>query len=182
MTVNEADKMNSLEFINPTELSKLDTVQLMEFINIQRELKERVTRNPLKYFWPHQLHCDGYNCSSAVIEYETYDRKKHVIMGCPQYEFLMSKKTTKSFFGSNRSGKTTSCGYEVACHTTGQYPSWWGGKQWDRPTKGRIFAEGFTKGVAVITEKLKQLLPKGLYETGKNSLGAEINWRVKHKR
>lgn len=167
--------------VDPTLLKNLDTTQLMELVNIQNELKDRIKANPLKYFWPHQKNCVDGKCREAAIEYSTYDGKRYVIRGCPQFEFLTSLKSVKSFFGSNRSGKTTAAGYEVSCHATGIYPSWWSSRRWDRPTKGRIFAEGFTKGVSVITEKLHQLLPKGSYHVGKNSLGAEINWRVKHK-
>lgn len=165
----------------PTDgLEALATSELLTLINIERELENRLKRNPLKYFWPHQKNCNGYDCSKAVITYETFDGVKHQICGCPQYEFLASSCSTKSFFGSNRSGKSTAGIYEWCVHVTGEYPSWWKGKRYDRPVRGRIFANGFTKGVLVITEKLKEWLPKGSWSAGKNSLGAEINWRVKH--
>jgi phage terminase large subunit-like protein len=33
--------------------------------------------------------------------------------------------------GGNRTGKTQSAAYEVACHTTGLYPDWWEGRTFD---------------------------------------------------
>lgn len=125
---------------------------------------------------------DGsYPCSDAVIEYETFDGKRYAIRGCPQFEFSNSQSDTKAFFGSNRSGKTTNGAIEVACHTTGQYPDWWGGKRWSRPTIGRVFAADFTKGVKVVTQKLRDWLPKdAVLHIDKNSLRAEIGWHIKY--
>lgn len=39
------------------------------------------------------------------------------------------------FLAANRIGKTESAGYEVTCHLTGDYPRWWHGRRFDRPTK-----------------------------------------------
>ena len=33
----------------------------------------------------------------------------------------------------NQNGKTFCCGAEVSYHLTGEYPSWWAGRRWDRP-------------------------------------------------
>lgn len=154
----------------------------MELNNLQRELKNRRKNNPLKYFWPHQKNCDGKHCNEAVIEFNTFDGKKHLIKGCPQYSFLNSKAKTKAFFGSNRSGKTTAGAIEVGYHTTGLYPDWWQGWKWNRHTKGRIFAQDYTKGGKVITEKLHQWLPKdSILHITKNSLQVEWLWQIKHK-
>lgn len=37
------------------------------------------------------------------------------------------------FIAANRVGKTVAGGYEVACHLTGLYPSWWEGKRFNKP-------------------------------------------------
>ena len=37
------------------------------------------------------------------------------------------------FCAGNRLGKTTSGAYEMACHLTGRYPSWWQGRVFDGP-------------------------------------------------
>lgn len=66
--------------------------------------------------------------------------------------------------------------------TTGQYPDWWTGRKWNRPTKGRVFAADFSKGVRVVTEKLKEWLPKDSIESiERNNLKAEVSWYIRHK-
>lgn len=37
------------------------------------------------------------------------------------------------FLASNRTGKTISGAFEMACHLTGEYPSWWNGKVFNHP-------------------------------------------------
>ncbi len=65
---------------------------------------------------------------------------------------------------------------------TGEYPDWWEGRRWIRPTVGRIFAADFSKGVQVVTKKLKEWLPKdAILHIDKNSQRAEIGWHIKYK-
>lgn len=43
----------------------------------------------------------------------------------------------RCFMAANRIGKTEGAGaYETALHLTGQYPSWWKGRRFDRPVRG----------------------------------------------
>lgn len=37
------------------------------------------------------------------------------------------------YLAANRSGKTTAAAYEMTCHLTGRYPSWWQGKRFEKP-------------------------------------------------
>src|SRR4249919_95600 len=37
------------------------------------------------------------------------------------------------FMASNRSGKSVAGAFELTCHLTGEYPSWWAGKVFDFP-------------------------------------------------
>ena len=136
----------------------------------------------MKYLWPHQKNCDGNNCKEANLQFETYDGKRYIIRGCPQYEFFSSLKDIKAFFGSNRSGKTTAGVAETCCHATGFYPDWWKGRKWSRPTIGRIFASDFSNGVRVITDKLHEWMPKdSIIEVYRNNQKADVDWYVKHK-
>lgn len=49
----------------------------------------------------------------------------------------------RCFMAGNRTGKTYGGGgFEVACHLTGQYPDWWPGRRFTRPT--RFWAAGKT--------------------------------------
>src|ERR1700735_1501424 len=41
-----------------------------------------------------------------------------------------------ALFGGNRSGKAAAGTYADTCHLTGQYPAWWNGYRFDRPTQG----------------------------------------------
>src|SRR5215471_15296551 len=40
--------------------------------------------------------------------------------------------------GGNLVGKSFACAFEVALHLTGQYPSWWSGRRFNKPTRGWI--------------------------------------------
>jgi phage terminase large subunit-like protein len=40
--------------------------------------------------------------------------------------------------GGNQVGKSFACAFEVALHLTGQYPAWWNGRRFDKPTRGWI--------------------------------------------
>ena len=70
----------------------------------------------------------------------------------------------------NQVGKTIGCGSEMAFHLTGEYPSWWTGKRFDRPIVG--WASGLTADATrdnpqrVLLGKPKQLgtgmIPKRL--------------------
>jgi len=43
----------------------------------------------------------------------------------------------RGFIAANRIGKTDTAAFEVTCHLTGRYPTWWQGKVWSRPTDWR---------------------------------------------
>lgn len=50
-----------------------------------------------------------------------------------QAEFLNAKNRTKVLFGGNRTGKSHTVSYEIACHLTGIYPDWWQGIRFTKP-------------------------------------------------
>src|SRR3990167_10428696 len=171
------ENKNSLE-----ALEELKEEELLELHQIQTTLEQRQKSNPLKYFWPHQRECNGVNCGQAQITYQTYDGKRYSIRGCPQFEFQNTTADISAFFGSNRAGKTTSGAVKVGFLTTGEYPSWYKGRRWERPTTGRIFAKDFAKGAKVTAKKLKEWLPKAsIVDIKKNNQGAEVEWTIRHK-
>ena len=60
------------------------------------------------------------------------------IENCPKHNafFMASKSYTETLFiAGNRCGKTLAGAFAMACHLTGEYPSWWNGKTFDRPIK-----------------------------------------------
>jgi phage terminase large subunit-like protein len=81
-------------------------------------------------------------------------------------EFLAAGATFRErlFMAGNRTGKTEAGAYELACHLTGQYPSWWQGKRFDQPINA--WACGTTNGTTrdIVQEKL--LGPEGAHGTG----------------
>ncbi len=65
---------------------------------------------------------------------------------------------------ANRVGGTTCAAAEVACHATGQYPLWWKGRRWQRPTSGWCGGESNEAIRDIIQEAL--LGPVGEWGTG----------------
>jgi phage terminase large subunit-like protein len=58
-------------------------------------------------------------------------------------EFFKSGKTYRErlFRAANRAGKTEAGAYEVSCHLTGIYPSWWEGRVFEQPTNCLVAGE-----------------------------------------
>lgn len=57
---------------------------------------------------------------------------------CPKHKAFFKAGATypqRIFLASNRTGKTVAGSWELACHLTGDYPSWWEGKVFDGPIK-----------------------------------------------
>ncbi len=77
--------------------------------------------------------------------------------GSPHRERLM--------LAANRTGKTEGVGgYEVTLHCIGEYPDWWVGRRFDRPTK--IWAAGDTSNTVRDILQAKLLGPVGNFGTG----------------
>src|SRR5437870_707607 len=57
-------------------------------------------------------------------------------------EFFAAGATFKErlFMAANRVGKSEAGAYEVTCHLTGLYPSWWQGRRFDGPVE--VWASG----------------------------------------
>ena len=94
-------------------------------------------------------------------------------------EFLAAGATFRErlFMAGNRTGKTETGAYEMACHLTGRYPDWWEGKRFSKPISA--WACGTTNGTTrdIVQEKL--LGPEGAHGTG--MIPAERLERVSNK-
>ena len=55
-----------------------------------------------------------------------------------QIAFFNMQKRERLFMAANQVGKTYGGAYEAACHATGDYPEWWMGKKFARPTRGWV--------------------------------------------
>src|ERR1035441_8845651 len=71
-------------------------------------------------------------------------------------EFLAAGATFRErlFMAANRTGKTETGAYEMACHLTGRYPDWWQGRRFSEPINA--WACGTTNGTTrdIVQEKL----------------------------
>jgi hypothetical protein len=58
----------------------------------------------------------------------------------PQLKFFAEGRThhQRLLRGGNQVGKSFSAAFEASLHMTGQYPKWWPGKKFDKPTRGWI--------------------------------------------
>lgn len=96
------------------------------------------------------------------------------------------------FMAANRTGKSLSGAFEVSCHATGEYPTWWNGRVFDHPTDG--WAVGPDARTVRDTIQKELLGPMGEWGTGMipaNKLGkcnglqgvpgAIDTIRIKHK-
>lgn len=74
----------------------------------------------------------------AAVERKTY-RKFDFFEPYPkQYDFfeMGATKRERLLRAGNQLGKTYAGAFETACHLTGDYPDWWPGRRWSRPTRG----------------------------------------------
>ena len=57
-----------------------------------------------------------------------------------QLAFFTSGATCRErlLMAANQSGKTLASSFEIACHATSRYPSWWEGRRFDAPTHGWV--------------------------------------------
>lgn len=74
----------------------------------------------------------------ALEERKTFERIHYFTPYPKQLEFFgMGKaKRERLLMAANQVGKSYAGAYETACHLTGQYPSWWPGRTWDRAVRG----------------------------------------------
>jgi phage terminase large subunit-like protein len=58
----------------------------------------------------------------------------------PQLRFFAAgvKHHQRLIRGGNQTGKSFCCAYEAGLHMTGQYPKWWTGKRFNKPTRGWV--------------------------------------------
>jgi phage terminase large subunit-like protein len=89
------------------------------------------------------------------------------IDNCPKHkEFFAAgaKYRERLFMAANRAGKSVAGAYETACHLTGNYPDWWEGKRFDKPTL--VWACGKTGTTTRDTVQKELLGPLGSLGTG----------------
>lgn len=68
------------------------------------------------------------------------------------------------FMAANRVGKSIAGAFEVSCHATGVYPTWWAGRRFDTPTDGWVV--GVDAKATRDTVQKELLGPPGEWGTG----------------
>jgi phage terminase large subunit-like protein len=125
---------------NPEDIAAIfpeeEMIALLEQVEAERE-DERFGK--FKNLFPDidlcdQLSEEGFRFRS-VGEWRFFARdyyQKHL-----EFFRLGAVKRARCFMAANRVGKTFSAGgFEMACHLTGDYPTWWEGKRFRHPTRG----------------------------------------------
>jgi len=86
---------------------------------------------------------------------------------CPKHKLFFEAGAhfaERIFIASNRTGKSIAGAYEMSCHLTGLYPTWWAGKRFDKPIKA--WACGSDAKATRDTVQKELLGPIGAWGTG----------------
>jgi phage terminase large subunit-like protein len=109
--------MKPLQSISPESLRGLSRTELTALAKQVEELAKRKAQNQIQSYVPYPKQMEFH---------------KH---GIDHDERLL--------MAANQVGKTFSAGCEISYHLTGEYPDWWPGRTWNRPT--RWWAGGVTQ-------------------------------------
>lgn len=129
-------------------MTALGRPDMLEAIRIHEELERRRAGRKLSTYFP----------DAGPLRRELYP--KHL-------EFFRAGATKRErlFLAANRVGKTEGAGgYEVACHLTGRYPSWWKGRRF--PSQISVWAAGDTRQTVRDILQRKLLGKPGQHGTG----------------
>lgn len=91
---------------------------------------------------------DLYDFVGELYTRRMYQRASYFHPYPKQFEFFRAglKHDERLLMAANQVGKSIAAGFETACHLTGNYPDWWPGRRWDKPTEGWL---SNTTGTAV---------------------------------
>lgn len=114
------------------------------------------------------------SASDLLRKYETSGFRKWFRKGspfsiekCPKHRaFFDAGKNyhERLFMAANRAGKSVGGSFETACHATGEYPVWWCGRTFNKPTQ--IWVAGKTGQTTRDTVQKELLGEPGRWGTG----------------
>ena len=111
---------------NPEALRKLSEKQVDVLLKRVKEAVEYDRYNRIELYYP----------ETGPLRRELYSKHLEFFEMGAMYQQRM-------FMAANRIGKTEGAGaYETTLHLTGEYPEWWKGKRFEKPTK--VWAAGYT--------------------------------------
>lgn len=105
----------------------------------------------------------------AAIQYRETHRREFAPAWYPWQMRMFSagaEHRERMVLAGNRSGKTASAGFEVACHLTGDYPDWWQGARINHPILCWAFGVDSTQARDVIQRELLGRAVAESYEGG----------------
>lgn len=140
-------------------MSRSEKLELLELLETKAE---RLKYQKIKTYFP----------DKGELRRELY--KKHL-------QFFEAGKLyrERAFIAANRVGKTESGGgYEMTLHLTGNYPSWWTGRRFDRPIQA--WAAGDTGKTVRDIIQYKLLGRAGEYGTGLIPKDLIVRYTNKH--
>lgn len=129
-------------------MTEAERVEIRELLRIDAELTRRRAGKKITGYYP----------ETGLLRRELYPR--HM-----EFFRLGKDKRERLFLAANRVGKTEGAGgYELVCHLTGQYPSWWQGRRLKRAVQA--WAAGDTRETVRDILQRKLLGKPGEYGTG----------------
>lgn len=104
--------------VSNIDLSKISIAEKRELLQVIEALKDKRDHNKIAQLYPDK---GKFRRALYPKHMEFFEASKHFS------EIL--------FMAGNRTGKTLSGGFKTTNHLTGDYPDWWPGRRFDRPTK-----------------------------------------------
>lgn len=147
--------------VNSVNLSKLSYREKAELLRLLEEKEKRqLTGGHLVKLFPDE----------GPYSWKNYPR--HM-----QFVEAGTRHRERFFMGGNRTGKSELGCFELSCHLSGQYPSWWMGRTFDHPIEAWAASE--TNIVTRDILQLKLLGPAGQFGTGMIAEKLLANIRMK---
>lgn len=109
---------SDIEGLTPEAVSKLNIETKREILVWLEAHRERRKYNYASTLYPDE----------GRFRRELYHKHMEFFEASKDYSELL-------LMAGNRTGKTLAGGYKTALHLTGNYPDWWPGRRFDRPTK-----------------------------------------------
>jgi len=111
--------MLDASFTKDIDISKLPLEKKKELLLLLEALKDKRDHNKIAYLYPDE----------GPLRRELYPKHMEFFEASRLFPELL-------FMAGNRVGKTLVGGYKTTCHLTGDYPDWWPGRRFNRPTDG----------------------------------------------
>ena len=132
-------KINSLSNLKSSHIDALNSEKKREVLALLTSLNDYQKYNKIKYLYP----------DTGPFRRELYGKHLEFFAAGKKYQERLN-------MSGNRCGKTLAGGCETSWHLDGDYPEWWSGRRFDKPT--RFWAAGNTSKT---TRDIVQLMLMG---------------------